>query len=133
MAQITKRGRELANRLAPSIGVSGDILETCSLIARHATTYQGIQEGYCNGHPAMGNPNISAQDAAKIWERYEKWLDKREAQIERRITELVESLPPTDSGPVSVRFGGDPRGAVVTLIMPDGRYDNWERDGFFVH
>jgi len=133
MAQITKRGRALAQKLAPSIGVSGDILETCSLIARHAVTYQAIQEGYCNGHPAMSDPRISVEAAGRIWERYEKWLDKRERQLEKRITELVHSLPETDAGPLGVRFGGDPRGAVVTITSPDGRYDNWGRDGFFVH
>ena len=66
------------------------------------------------------------QRAAEIWAQYEKWLDKRDAELERRITELVESLPHTDMGAIGVEFMGDPRGSTVKLIMPDGNTWGWE-------
>jgi hypothetical protein len=128
----TKRGRELANILAKSIGIPDGIFDTCSLLCRHAKTYAALQEGQCNGHPAMGEPDIPIKVAGRLQDEYAAWLTKREAQIEKRISELVASLPPTDAGPIVVRFSGDPRGCCVTLLMPDGNVDNWARDGICV-
>lgn len=130
MTTITKKGRELSEKLLPSIGTQE--LEICSLLARHATSYARIQEGWCNGHFMMGNPNISVQRANKMQERYEKWLDRRETHIENLLDCLVARLPLVNDKPITIKYGGDPRGATVKLIMPDGRNDDWGQEGICV-
>lgn len=103
-AEITKRGRELADKLSNIIGgTTTDILRICSLIARHAQTYGHIQERWAN---VEMSDRVTAQ-----WER-------KEANLERRITELVEMLPETDEGPLRVHFDGEPRGNTVKLVRP---------------
>lgn len=106
MAAITRRGRDLAWRLNPYIGTTTKIEETCSLIARHAKTYNWIQEAWCD------NEYICTNDAAR--ERYEA----KEEWLEGRIRDLVDILPHTDHGPIKVIFGDDPRGATVALHVP---------------
>lgn len=118
MANITRKGRDLAQELHRFLGYTHSIAEICSLIARHATTYRGIQEGYCNGHPAQGNPDLDVHYVNRLQEKYDAWLGKREAQIEKRIRQLVDNLPHTDHGPITVYFQGDPRGRVVVLVVP---------------
>lgn len=117
MAQTTNRGRELARKLGPAIGTTWQINETCSLIARHARTHHRLMEIQCND--------------ADLYE----WAEKREEQIERRISELVADLPHTDEGPIRVKFSGDPRGATVKLVMPGTlvrMHDDWGQEGVCV-
>lgn len=133
MACITRKGRELAKALAPSFDQQGDwswfaMEETCSLLCRAATTYARIQESHCNG-PSYGEWTQGWQDR----------LEKREAQLEKRIRALCEELPrvatkqaPEVSLPIGPVFQGDPRGATVKLAMPDGRYDDWGQTGICV-
>lgn len=125
MAQTTKKGRELMLSCYKTYGIPNhyqnwdwfDTQEIASLIARHATTYAKIQEGHCNGHPAMGNPHIEIKRANELQERFEKRLYKREAQIEGLINELAKGL----LGVKAVSFEGDPRGHTVALVFEDGR------------
>lgn len=134
MANITKKGRELAAKLAQHGVFDGrkhspsDITEACSLIARHATSLHHVYEAVCNGHPAMSNPHIPTDRAAKLQERFEAWCDKREKQLETRIAELAKSLP----GIKGVRFQGDPRGRPVHLVTKNGRGDSWGEPGAIV-
>lgn len=107
MTTITTRGKFIARKLNPYLGTTRKIEETCSLIGRHAVTYSHIQEVWCN--------STRAYNVDSLREYYEK----REAQIEKRITDLVESLPWTDDGPITVEFQGDPRAATVRLITPN--------------
>ncbi len=100
---ITKRGSELAKQLNPYIGTKVAILETCSKIARLATTHARLAEVFC-----------SVEMTAKQAERH----NKRDEQIEAAIRRHVESLPHTDNGPIVVRFDGDPRGFTVKLYVP---------------
>lgn len=132
---ITKPGNKLAWKLAPMLGYTRNIAEICSLLHRHAVTYHHIQECNCNGHPALDNPNIPIERANQLQEKYQEWLDKREQQLEKRMNHLALNLPHTDSGPLIIRFSGDPRGACVTLMLPDdirAYADNWTRDGIIV-
>lgn len=99
----TSKGRDLAARLAPAIGYTRAIDETCSLIARHATSYERIQQRWCNDE-------MSDAETARV--------EAREARLERRIADLVADLPATDDGPWSVTFEGDPRGYVVKITAP---------------
>lgn len=96
---ITKRGNELASQLNPYLGTTEAIRETCSKIARLATTHARLQETACN----------------RSLTRYEC---QREEQVETRIRDHVANLPGTDNGPITVKFSGDPRGFTVKLVVP---------------
>jgi hypothetical protein len=117
MAETTTKGDELATKLAVDLGYTREVSETCALICRHATTYARIQE-------AWTSVEMSERQTARV--------EQQESNIERRIIDLVDSLPETDAGKIKVRFGGDPRGATVLLVMPDGRFDTWGQDGLMV-
>ena len=109
MAQVTARGRFIAWELNPYMGTTSEIQEACSLIGRHAVTYSHIQELWC------GSERVNNVD----WLR--NYYEAKEARLEARITDLVESLPHTDSGPVRVEFEGDPRSSTVKLTLPSGK------------
>lgn len=112
-ARITNNGRKLAISLNPSIGITNDILETCSLICRHAKTFHALMEFECNHGTTP-------------------WVEKREPQLVARICQLVEQLPLVNGEAIGAVFSGDPRGATVKLRMPDGRYDDWGQEGICV-
>jgi hypothetical protein len=126
MPEITVRGRKLARKLNPAIGTTYAIEETCSLIARHAVTHHHLQEALCNGfRDYRGNWDEKASARA----------EKQDAQLEARITRLVENLPHTDEGAITVKFGGDPRGCTVKLVMPGELaklHDDWGQEGICV-
>lgn len=122
MPNKTLKGYKLAEK------IKSNNVEVCSLIARHAKTHHKLSEDECNGHPAMGNPLVDIRTANKLQERFAKWIDKRNAQIESRIRTLALQLPEVKS----VNFSGDPRGATVKLIMKDGSYDDWGHTGICV-
>lgn len=112
MTQVTSKGRELAWKLNPAIGSTRGIEETCSLIARYATTYQQYAETACN-------------------RSLSEWEESRVEWLECRITALIESLPETDAGSFGPYFQGDPRGYTVGLTAPgewESLYDGWGRD-----
>ena len=106
MSEETNKGRKLAGRIERYVGYTTGIAETCSLISRHAQTYDRIQELWCN---------------EEMSDRRRELLERKEAQLEARIRTLVGELPGWDDenqrGEWRVRFGGDPRGATVVLVM----------------
>jgi hypothetical protein len=113
---ITQKGRKLASKLNPAIGTTRGIEETCSLIARHATTYQAYSETACN-------------------RELSEWEYERMEWLERRITRLIEDLPETDAGSFGPFFQGDPRGLTVGITAPgewESLYDGWGRDRVLV-
>jgi hypothetical protein len=122
----TNKGRELAFKLAPAIGTTRAITETCSLICRHATTHHRLQEQACNGYQTYdGSWDEAASNRA----------DAREEKIEARIRSLVQDLPATDDGPFGVVFQGDPRGCTVKITAPgewSSLYDDWGNEGVCV-
>ena len=139
--RITQPGRTLANKLASSIGVSGHIVRTCSLLARHARTHHRLAEEECNGPPdRFSGWTEGAKRTEVICERRnDKWqeawaacLEKRIARCEGHIRYLVLQLPLVNGQPIEPVFSGDPRGATVKLRMPDGRYDDWGQVGICV-
>jgi len=129
---ITQKGRILAEKLEPSTGYDSDIAYICSLLCRQATTYHRIQEQHCNGHPAMDNPSIPIADANRLQAKFEQLLEKQEANIENRVNMLCHSLPKVEGKHIEPIFSGDPRGAVIKLKMPDGRYDDWGHEGICI-
>lgn len=121
--KVTSKGRELAGKLLPSIGMTHEIGLICSSICRLATEYCRLQEQACNGY----------QDARGNWdERATLRAEAKEDKIEKQIRALCERLPLVDGKPIQPDFGGDPRGATVKLVMPDGRYDDWGKEGICV-
>ena len=99
---MTIRGKLLAGQLAQYIGYTGQIVYTCSLIARHAKTLENIAVRVCNDADA---------DQDK--------LDRRWDQLTARIDSLVRDLPDSDGGAITAEYQGDPRGYVVKLIVRD--------------
>jgi hypothetical protein len=110
--KITAKGRQLADNLNPVMGTTTEIQRTCSLIARHATTLHKLSEIECNGSFDWMQRGETLSDDQ--WE----WVAQRRETLEARIRNLVDSLPHTEDGPITVRFNGDPRGAAVKLSAP---------------
>ncbi len=115
MAFVTRRGKELQQQIEKFVGISDEILEICSLVARHAATHRRLQEAQCNRELRPSEV-------------------RKERQIEERIRTLVgrlPPLPPLDSGKrIAVEFSGDPRGYTVKLVVPGDRGGNtWGLDG----
>lgn len=114
----TKKGRELAAMLGEFQHWTLAMTETCSLIMRNAATLDRLAVEECNGPAWADRPTATP-------ERLNAWGQALQAKWDRtaaRITCLVESFPDTDSGPITVRLGGDPRGFVVVLVVPRGEY-----------
>ncbi len=97
-----------------------------NLIMRHGKTYARIQEAICNG--VEWSQYDTNESFNKRQSRHEKWTEKREQQIERRIKELVSILGPG----FGVVFSGDPRGATVKITLPSGKTNDWGREGYCV-
>jgi hypothetical protein len=112
-AQVTDKGRKLAEFLNPSIGTTARILRICSLICRLAPTYERLQVELCNG--PEGRTDGWNQEA------WHARIAKREGEIEARVKYLVGQLPTIDGKEILPVFNGDPRGATIKLRMPDGR------------
>lgn len=131
MSTVTNKGRELSLNLCPLIGTTNAIQATCSLIARHATTHHKLSECACNGGYGQ-DPGMLPED---MCERQMDDIDQRTEMLEKRITQLVESLPDTEDGPMRASFGGDPRGSTVQIIFPESlrhHSHNWTHDGVCV-
>lgn len=147
----TKKGMELARKLAPAIGYTSAIDETCSRICRTAATLHRLNEEECNGPGWM---NYSDQNIGRLYRaegdseafraardkhsaRMEKWQTDLESQHDRvlnRLDSLVRDLPDTDAGPWKLDAESDPRGCSV-IISPDSEFrgDSWgDRNGVCV-
>jgi hypothetical protein len=137
MAHITRKGYELAAKLAPAIGYTNGIAETCSLICRSAVTLHRLNEESCNGHPAMSNPNTTDwARAAKLQERWETRVDAQTETVTKHLEALVWSLPEVDDfGHWTLRAEEDPRGCSL-VVAPNGsdlRGDSWgDSNGFCI-
>lgn len=107
-ATVTQAGVKFAWKLNHQIGTTGHIQRVCSLLHRHARTYDWIQEVWCD-------TDLSERP------RQQARLEAKEEWLEARIRDLVEYLPQPDSGPWTVEFSGDPRGYTVRLVTVDGR------------
>lgn len=123
----TRKGRELALKLAEAIGVGAEINDTLSLVSRHAVTLQWLSETLANGGDDRLPDDVRHRQIADA--------ERRSEHLQARITELVASLPDTDAGPVGVIFQGDPRGMPVKLAMPgewSRLHDDWAQEGVCV-
>lgn len=100
------RGKVLAKKLKPSIGSSAEIDDICVDICRLAKRHHRLAEIACNRSLTEGEEN-------------------EDTGIETKIRTLVAKLPLVDGKQIKPRFQGDPRGATVALVMPDGRYDSF--------
>lgn len=97
-----------------------------SLLLRHAKTHARIQEMVCNGVEWTQydtNETFNRRQA-----RHEAWTEKRDRQIEARITAICAELGPGFK-PV---FSGDPRGCTVKIAVPSGKTDDMGREGICV-
>jgi hypothetical protein len=137
MPNITNNGRKLAIKLAPAVGVSHDVLELCSLIARNAKTYDRLQVDACNGPWFVQVPNahMPRDEYRQRLERWESDLAKRDERCAARLTALVDQLAKVSGVAIKPVLGGDPRGVVVKLALPpefERLHDDWSREGVCV-
>ncbi len=102
------------------------VTNAARLLLRHAKTHGRIAEMECNGHPIQSQspPQSYAPEAwnALVNKRqaaFDAWCEMRTQQLERRITEICQSIG------VRPNFGGDPRGYTVKLHLPTGVYNTW--------
>lgn len=82
----------------------GASLATCRGILAAATTLQRISELTCS-------VEMSERETAR--------LERREANAEERVHRLAATFG------ARADFNGDPRGYVVRLILPSGKYNTW--------
>lgn len=113
----TRKGRDLCKALGIDPELHGIV---ASRLCRLGVSYSRIQEARCNGHPAAHRYSVAV--AAELQARFSEWLDKREATLERKISDLLPQLPNVRA----VKLSGDPRGCTVKLITEDGRNNSWE-------
>lgn len=113
----TKERDEFITRMVAEFGDQS--LNTARLLLRHAKTHGRLAEMACNGSPAQSNPNLPIEQVNKCQARWDAWIEKREAQIERRIKQLCDEIG------LPVDFGGDPRGYTVKVFFPSGKYNTW--------
>ena len=105
------------------------------LLVRHSVTHGRLAEMSCNGHPLQSvcppaGCDMPAWNARvnKAQDRLDAYIEKREGQIERRITAICAELG------LSPNFQGDPRGYTVKVALPNGAYNTWggREDGWGV-
>lgn len=106
-----KYAKSLIRSLQPSMPVmTADDKDTIALICDAASRLQQLAVHACNRELT---PKEESEDE----------------RLEKRIRELVAMLPKVkdpagEPKSIRVKTSGDPRGAVVKLVMPDGRYDS---------
>ncbi len=89
-----------------------EVVRLAELILRHGKTYSRIQEMNCNGVGTWyGESNESF---AKRQSRHEAYCEKREQQLEKRITAICAELG-AGFEPI---FQGDPRGNTIKIKLP---------------
>ena len=86
-------------------------------LMRYGATYAGIQERQCNGH----------QDRQGYWD--EKAATKDERKEERIRDKVIKLCKEFDCVP---EFQGDPRGATIKIMVPDGFTNDWAQVGICV-
>lgn len=117
---IARLTRELPNLPAQQV------VNAARLLMRHAKTHGNLQEDRCNGHPACSSPTMDARDINKLQEAWDARIERREAQLEKRMSEIAQGLG------LVADFGGDPRGYTVKLKLPSGAYNNMGGEGWGV-
>lgn len=84
---------------------------------RYAATLHRLSEEQCNGYQTR-----DGRWDEKATERSER----KEERIRAKVTEMCKSFGCTP------HFGGDPRGCVLVIAVPDGYTNDWERRGICV-
>jgi hypothetical protein len=128
MATVTRKGRELAGRLAGEIGYTAKIDETCSRICRSAQALHTLNVAACNGDVWLRYSGEEAQ-------REDAKMEARREALAAHLDHLVGLLPETTLGPFTVKPEQDPRGCTV-ILAPEGSrlpFDSWgHRNGICV-
>ena len=127
----TKKGYELAAKLAPAIGYTDAVVDLCSAIARNAATLHRLNEEGCNGHPANADGRLPIATVQRLQARWEERVDRQTEATLKRLDSLVRDLPETDAGPWRLKAEEDPRGCSVILAPADGiiHGDSWGGNG----
>lgn len=111
-----KEREEFIARMVAAFGESQ--LANIRLLLRHAKTHGNLAEAECNG-PGDWVHRIPYPQAGEIIEAFEKRIEKRQEQIEKRIKAICEKIG------CRVETGGDPRGYTIKVFLPNGAYNTW--------
>lgn len=122
----TKKGLQLYAALSRSFTTNDYGILLLSKLCSQATTYHRIQEDICNGPPGVEHMD------PKTIERWQERTAKRDTRQEELIWITLAKINDLVGIEMLPKFGGDPRGATLKLIMPDGRYDDWGKEGICV-
>ena len=94
----------------------GDTIATRAAIRvflREAMVHAGLSVAQCNGPQ-------TPQDRAMPWDDWEARRALKESECEARILKAAGAIS------ARVKFGGDPRGFTVKVMMPrTGAYNSW--------
>lgn len=86
------------------------------LLLRHSQTHGRLAVEECNG-PGDYVHSIPYPRAGQIIDRWQKRLEKRQEQIEKRITAICAKFG------LKVECGGDPRGYTIKMFFPGEPYN----------
>ena len=111
--------------LADKIGTTD--AQTCSRICPPQRP-ERVQESLCNGPHWAGDPNIPMDRYSKMMDRWQARTEKEDKRLETLLARLVGLLGP-GYGSCAVRRPSRVRGQVK---CPDGRTDDWGREGICV-
>ena len=119
MTGTTTKGLQLYETLARATGRTNLSGWVCSRICRMATTYGRMQEEACS---------------VEFTDREERRRDRKAETLEASMRELVRMLWADTGEPWTVKFGGDPRGYTVEILIPGTRGNTWggSSDGYGV-
>mgnify|MGYP003387096575 CR=1 FL=1 len=84
-------------------------------ILRHARTHGNLACEFCNGPQYANYRNVSGPE----YDAWQAQIERRSEVCKRRITEVLRPYG------VAARFGGDPRGYTVKIMLPSTASNTW--------
>ena len=130
MERASAKAREefiatLSHHTPDSIGYF-ELRDIAKRIMRYGATYARIQEHGCNSPDYKYGQDEYNKMLDRRWERETARLEKKEARIEAKLTELCATF---GGKPI---FQGDPRGNTIKIAVPDGYTNDWGKEGICV-
>ncbi len=126
---MSARQREREEFLV-KISSEGLPLEIARKVMRHAATIQRLSEAECNGDYPCDNGERKVSFCAKCESGYVPSSMRGGICPNCRAAARIEAI--LAPYPIKPKFQGDPRGAVVKLVVPSGNTDDWGREGICV-
>lgn len=97
---------------------SGATMGQLQRLLRYGASYHSVQERHCNGDCPY--PHLPTRAGGENC--------SKEMALEIKMLEIVKSW----GSDFAIKFGGDPRGCTVKIVVPDGYTNDWGREGICV-